>query len=347
MKTRLFLFLFLPAVFSLSAQSLVESAKADFNTYLRYYAQPLFEANMVNFADGWSHQAKTLKPWHFKVDLMANYTFIPEDKQAFTFNPSEYAHLYVQDTAGNVFTTPVELPTFAGTDSPYELKIEVPGSAPGTYNQYIMKVPRGFKEDLEEVTGFLPVGMPGVMLQVRGGLPLSLEGSLRFFPNTRYGDTEVGLLGFGLKHDIGKYLFKKSDWHLAVLGSYTNGHITVNIPEMPDFKGVFKLNIYNFQIFGSYDKKFISFYGSIGAMQGTSSFVLEGQTEITYNVVNDQGQTITTETETVTDPINLNYQLFMPKASVGVLLNLKILHIFAQYNLQQYSGLHAGISVTY
>ena len=82
-------------------------------------------------------------------------------------------------------------------------------------------------------------------------------------------------------------------------------------------------------------------------MQGTSSFVLEGQTEITYNVVNDQGQTITTETETVTDPINLNYQLFMPKASVGVLLNLKILHIFAQYNLQQYSGLHAGISVTY
>jgi len=333
---------------SLYAQGLLDQAKGDFNTYLRYYAEPLFEANLVNFSDGWSHGAKTLKPWRAKADIMVNYTFFPPEKENFTFTPSEYEILTVIDAQGNEINTPVDLPTFAGGSSSYRLQVKVPSGTPGTYEQIIFDAPPGIKEKWNELKTPLPPGFPGIMFQLRMGLPLDFEAGLRFIPTITMNDFQLGMLGGSLKHEFGHYFLPDTTKiHLAVVGGFTSGHVSSAVPDLEDFEGIFKLLSYNAQLFASYDMKFLTFYGSIGATKGNSTFQILGETAYEYDIVDESGNKWYTVTATIKDPVDLRYDMSMTKASVGMLLNLKFLHIFVQYNMQQYPGVHAGLSITY
>ncbi len=329
----------------MNAQQFFQEYVNDGNTYVQYYAAPIFETNLFNFSDGWSHQAKTLKPLNFLLEITANYTFVPEDKQTFTFNPSEYQYVEVLDANGNPVSGTVELPTALGPKTNYKLRIKTPSGTPGVYYQSIIDAPFGIKEEIESFTN-LPVGMPGAMVQLRAGLPLSSEIAIRYFPNKDFSGTQVGMFGIGIKHDIGSYLFKEgSKWHLAALIAYTGGKVHSQAPNSNDLEAVFKLSTFNLQGFVSHDWKFFSIYGSAGLTQGSSRLQVLGDVTYDYDIVDGGGNVIGTQTETVTDPLDLKHSLFVPKASVGILLNLKVLHIFAQYNLQKYSGLHAGIGI--
>ncbi len=328
------------------AQDFFNDYKDDGNTYLKYYAAPIFETNLFNFSDGWSHQAKTLKPGKFSFEITANYTFIPEEKQTFVFDPSEYDYVEVIDASNNPVSGSVELPTaFGPENTPYKLRIKAPADVPNTYNQVIIDALPGGKDKLEEVLNGFPVGMPGAMAQVRVGLPLSFEVAVRFFPNSTFGTTQVNFLGVGLKHDIGQYLFKNEKLHLAALASFTSGNVQAQAPNTSDLEARFKINTYNLQAFVSYDWKFFSIYGSTGITQGSSRLQVTGEVTYDYDVVDSGGTHLTTLSETVKDPLDLKHSLFTVKSSVGMLLNLKVLHIFVQYNLQKYSGVHAGIGI--
>jgi hypothetical protein len=344
MKKFAFLF-FGIAVLSLNAQDFFNDYKNDANTYLEYYTAPVFETNLFNFSDGWSHSAKTLKPWKFSLEITADYTFIPEEKQKFVFNPDEYEYVEILDANDNPVLGSVELPTFFGGKSAYKIKINTPTGVPNTYEQAVFDVPQGVKEEFEDAVDFMKIGMPGAMVQVRVGLPLSSEITLRYFPDKNFSGVSVGLFGIGLKHDVGKYMIKNEKIHLAGLISYAGGRIFVENPNSSDLSGEFVINTYNLQVFGSYDWKFFSVYGSVGVTQGSSRLRLLGELTYDYDIVDDLGNVIGTQSETIKDPLDLKHSLFVPKSSVGILLNLKVLHIFAQYNLQKYQGLHAGISI--
>ncbi|NPA42518.1 MAG: hypothetical protein GXO27_00605 [Chlorobi bacterium] len=333
--------------FSLRAQSLVDTAKADLNRYLQAYAAPLFEANLYNFSGGWSHGAKPLKPFRLKIDLTGTYTFVPADRQSFVFDPADYQYLTVLDSSGNEITGPVSMPTFAGDKTDKKLRIRIPGSVPGTYNEVIFKAPPGFREELEEWLEGLPVGIPGLMAQLRMGLPFKTEVAVRYIPKITYGPVSAHLFGAGLKHEIGHYFLDSTKWHIALAGAFSRGQITATVPEFPDFTGVFMLETYTAKAFVSYDMKFLSFYGAAGWVRGESRLDVVGSTTYTYDVVDSGGHVIGSATETVTDPLSLRYTMDAPVGLAGVLLNLKFLHIFAQYNFGTYSGIHAGISLTY
>jgi hypothetical protein len=335
---------FLLLSFSMQAQNFFNAYKEDANTYLKYYSAPVFETNLYNFSDGWSHQAKTLKPGKFTLEITANYTLIPESRQNFVFVPSEYEHIDVLDSGGNPVTSPVKLPTAFGGKSNYKIRIKAPSNMPSTYDQIIRDVPQGLKEEFEKEINFIGIGMPGSIIQIRAGLPLSSEIAIRYFPSITYAGVHANLFGIGIKHDVGKYLLKNKKIHLAGLISFASGNISVQSPDDPNLTASFQIQSYNLQVFASYDWKFFSIYGSTGITQGYSRLKLKGDLTYDYDIVDNNGNLITTHSETLHDPLDLKHSLFTPKSSIGILLNLKFLHIFAQYNLQKYSGFHAGIA---
>jgi len=347
MKTRIFAVLLWSIAWMLRGQ-LVETAKNDINLYLRHYAQPAFEANLYNFAEGWSHGAGVLKPWHLKLDISAAYTFIPSSKQEFVFESSCYNYLRVLDSVGNETISPVNLPTFAGGSSPYRLELKIPASVPGTYDRLITDVPPGYRDEIQQLVNFLPVGLPGAMVQLNMGLPAGFEVMLRFLPKLSFGDLQTGLTGLGLKYDIGRWIFKKDSrfsWSWAA--AYTAGNIRHGVPELEDFEAQFDMRLVQFQTYLSYRISVLNLYVRAGYLYGTSSFMLKGETTYSYDVVDENGDVLFTYQESISDPVDLQYQLAAPEGALGILLNLKYFHIFAQYNLNAYTGLHAGISFTY
>ncbi len=330
---------------TVAAQNFFNQYKEDANTYLQHYSRPLFEANLYNFSDGWIQRAKPLKTLSFALQVTANYSFIPKEKQSFTFNPSEYAYISLADSLGN----PVgmqSLPTVFGGETGYYLHIKAPSSNPGgTYDYVDLKAPSGFKEDIESAVKYLKVGMPGVNLQLNAGLPLHSEIMIRYFPKTDYSGIQANLLGVGLKHEFGHYFLEdESNLHLAGFIVYSGGKIQATHEDLDDLTAVFRINSYQAGGAASLDFKLVSLYGSLAFIRGTSSLQLTGDYTYTYDILDSNDNVIGQGSETITDPLDMNFTINTFRVSTGVYLNLKVLRIFAQYNFQKYHGFQVGIS---
>ncbi len=341
---RFFFFLFAVLHYGLTAQHFFNQYKEDANTYIRHYSRPLFEANLYNFSDGWIQRAKPLKTLSFALQITANYSFIPENKQKFTFNPSEYTYVSLADSLGNP-VGPQTLPTVFGKDTDFYLHIKAPSNSGGTYDYVDLKAPKGFKRDIEEAVKYFKVGMPGVNIQLNAGLPFQSEIMIRYFPQTNYAGFEANLLGIGLKHEIGHYFLEdESNLHLAAFAVYAGGKIQAAHEDLDDLTAIFKINSYQVGGAASLDFKFLSLYGSAAYIRGTSAFQLTGTYTYTYDILDTNDNVIGQGSETISDPLDLHFAVNTFRISTGIYLNLKFLRIFAQYNFQKYHGFQAGIS---
>ena len=339
-------FVFLISLFvgvGLQAQSFFEEYKQDANKYVRNFTRPMFEANIYNFADGWGHSAQTLKPFHVQLDVMLNYSMIPDKYQNFVFDPGEYNHVDILDQSDNPVSNPVSLPTIFGGETDYKLRVTAPAGG-GLQKEFIIDALPGVKDEFEKEVDFIRVGMPGVALQLNVGLPLGTELGVRYFPSTSFGPTQVSFLGLGVKHSLSQYFKsqKKSKLHLSALIAYSGG----KIKGVYDNKnGAFSIHTYNLQVLGSYDMKFLSVYGGAGFIRGVSNFAIKGNYTYTYDIVDGGGNTIGTVSETVSDPLDMWFSANELKFHAGLQLNIYVVKIFVQYNIQKYPGIHAGISV--
>jgi len=327
----------------LTAQSYFNQYKDDATLYVKNYAEPLFEANLYNAADGWMHQAKPLKTWAFDLNIMVPYATVPSEKQTFTFDPADYQYLQITDASDNVITNKVDLPTFFGPDSDYKIKILAPNSTPGTYRFSSMDVLKGFKNEIEAVTS-LPVGMPGVNIQLNVGLPWHSEVMLRYFPKTTVSGVSTDILGLGLKHEFGHYILPDSTkLHLAVFGVYSHNNIKAVYPGAGSLSAHFAVNSLQLGTGISYDMKLLSLYANAAFIRGTSSFKILGSYNYQYDIVDGGGNIIGSQSETITDPLSLQYGINTYKIMLGADFHVKFFHIFAQYNIQPYAGFHVGL----
>ncbi len=342
MKKLLYIFVFIMGM-SVSAQPFYDLYKEDATRYISHFTQLLFEANIYNFADGWAHSAKPLKAFHVKLDVMVNYSLVPGKYQNFTFDPSEFHFVSVLDQNNNPVSGKVDLPTIFGGQSPYKLEVKAPAGS-GTSYRYIVNVPQGIKDEFESAVDFVGVGMPGASLQLNVGLPLQTEVGIRFFPNSRFGPTGVGFWGLGIKHSVSQYLLgKDSNFHLSGLLAFSSGYVS---GDYNNWNGVFRVNTWDLLALASYDMKFLSLYGGVGYIRGSSDLNVHGSFTYEYDIVDDFGNVLGTQSETLTDPIgNLHFTANELKFHLGAELNLVFLRIFAQYNIQKYPGYHAGISI--
>lgn len=325
-------------VFHTSSQAQIDAVFAgrdDASTYVQHYLNPVMNGLMYNLNNGWYTTGKTHKKFGFDLTISASAAMIPDDEKMFQFVASDYNYL-------SVASGPSEIPTLAGGESTTQLE------ATNNGDSILFDAPDGAAGEWPE-DFILPVSVPTPMVQLGLGLPTKTDLKLRFFPNTNRDGVSFKLLGVGLQHDLTqhfKVLDDMSNIRISALGAFTRASIVYS-PEDSDIGGndqrtEMKINTYTVQAIGDINLKIINFYLGIGYTGGKTSLDALGSYEFDY----DDDGTIDQNDEVIVDPISLNFAISGIKTTLGARLNLGPVKIFADYSLQKYSSITAGIAIS-
>jgi hypothetical protein len=286
---------------------------------------------------GWYHTAKAHKTFGFDISIGLNASMVPSKDELFRF-----ADLGLSSSTTSTSLTGA---TVAGTNT-LEAPVTVTAVIEGQNVSKTFLMPAGVKEDL-------PLNaVPTPSVQFTLGLPKQFDVMVRLVPEVGSDDVKGNLFGIGVKKEITSLfgVIEKLPLHISVLGAYTNMDVNYNIQNDSSIPGAnqvatFNLNSYTVQAIASINFPIINFYGGIGYGAGTSDLKMLGTYVLKYNTgyppPND------TVEKTVTDPINLDFEASGVRATVGTRLSLGFFKIFADYTIQEYNTLAAGIAFSF
>ncbi|MBC8756086.1 hypothetical protein H2O64_15520 [Kordia sp. YSTF-M3] len=340
----LLVMLFVSALQAQELESLLLSGN-DASKLTENYMNPLMKGLLYSMNGGWYTTAKTHKKFGFDITVSANASFIPSSSQNFNFSPADYEFL----TTANGETS---LPTvMSENSSETTINVSIPIDGTNTFKVGSFQMPGGITEDL-------PINAaPAPMIQVGLGLPTRTDVKLRFVPKLSFDDdVEASLIGVGLQHDITQYLgpIDKLPLSVSVLAAFTRLKATyaINDDSLTDNVSIqngeaeFTMNAFTIQALGSLDFKIITLYGGFGYNQGKSEVNLKGDYNLSYEVQDSSGNTISTVNETVSNPVNLDFEANGIRTTLGARLNLGPIKIFGDYTFQKFNTLSAGIAVS-
>ncbi|WP_299229639.1 DUF6588 family protein [uncultured Psychroserpens sp.] len=310
------------------------------------YLNPAMLGLMYSMNGGWFTTAKTHKKFGFDITINANASFVPEKDQMFAFIPSDYAFLALPNGENSLPTVMSE----DDTETTVDIRIPIPNSN-GSFKVASFDMPGGITDDL-------PINaVPTPMVQAGLGLPFNTDIKLRFVPTLSFDDdVKANLIGFGLQHDVMQYFgpLDKLPLNVSVLAAFTNMKVTYdidgeNVDEVTVNNGEaeFKMNTWTLQAIASLDFKIVTFYGSLGYNRGKTTAKMKGDYILTYDVENSNGDVVGSVSETVSDPINLDFEADGMRATIGSRLNIGFFKIFADYTFQEYNTASAGIAFSF
>lgn len=314
-------------------------AADDAGKLMENYMNPAMKGLMYNMNGGWYSTAKTHKKLGFDITIMAGASFVPSKDQVFTFNDGDYDFLSV-----NGGTTTFQ--TVMGDDAD-NTSVNVSIPVDGVADEF-------------QITSFtMPDGIgisvvPTPMVQVGIGLPFSTDIKFRVIPKINSSDGGGNLFGVALQHDLMQHFgpLEKLPLNISILAGLTNVNIDYDIQQNGFLTGAnqraeFKLKSYTVQAIGSLDFPVVNIYMGLGYNGGSSDLDIKGDYTLSYEVVDQNGAPIGTISETVTDPISLGFDANGFRTTLGARLNLAFFKIFADYTLQEFNTLNAGIAFSF
>ena len=315
-------------------ESILLAAKEDANKLIQSYMNPGMKGLIYGMNNGWYHTAEVHKKFGFDLSIGVNASMVPEKDELITFANLGLTNItYSQSTS----------PTFAGSGDGANMTVNA--TVQGQEVTASFDMPSGIKDDL-------PINaVPSPAVQLSLGLPYKFDVMLRLVPEVGDEDVKGKLLGIGLKKEITSLFgaIDKLPLHVSVMAAYTSMDVNyamdgTNIPG-ENQNAQFKLNSYTAQAIASLNFPIINFYGGIGYSAGTSTLKMLGTYELEYST----GQPAPNDTvsETVTDPLNLDFNTNGFKATIGTRLSLGFFKIFADYTLQEYNTMSGGIGFSF
>ena len=315
------------------------ASDSDAEKFVTNYTQPIFRGLMYATNSAWVTSARPIKPFHFELNISASGAFVPQNFETFKFDPADYQYLRIESGTDDI-------PTVMGGESQTRLKIVIPDNTNNEIKLLEFNSPNGIKNKL-------PVNVvPAPAVQISMGLPLGSEINLRYAPTLT--DDNGGffqLLGIGVKHSISQYFptskdendnKKKRHFNLAAHAAYQ--HVSAGYDDPNSDKAIhIDISTISLQGVASFDYKLISLYGSVGYTKGFTTMDVLGTYNYTYDVQDNNGNHIRTETVSITDPLKLDYDVNGMKAKAGFKLKLAFFQIFADYTIQEFPVATAGI----
>jgi len=342
----------------------VFKAGGDLNQVATGYIKPLGVGFATGMGSNWYSTASTHKTLGFDITVKAGAIFVPTSDQ--TFDLTTLSKNLVPD--GGAKTAP----TFAGSGKGVGLTLYSPsttinGTSIGPQKLTSLTTPDG-------VSNIFPT----VCVQGSIGLPLKTELTVRYLPKLPLQSVNCSLWGVGIKHDIKQWIpgISLLPFSLSVMAAYTkfdmdysfDNKITpallTNNPTELDAAAKSIVYSNSNQGFGisstslmanvliSKDLLFFTPYLGLGFSQNNFHFGFNGDYPYLSSI--NQPKTIATTTtprtvvynvSNLNNPVQLDYNTFMPGATVGFKLNFVILHINAQYTFQQYPVASLGLGL--
>jgi len=330
-----------------SAQDIgaVVLASDDASTLLQNYLSPSMKGLMSSMNGGWYSTAKSHKKFGFDITFGLNAAFTPSKDKVFEFIADDYNFISISNGETSI-------PTVLGKDSSnttFDVSIPYQG---GSYKAGSFDLPGGVAKDLPANA------IPTPFVQVGLGLPFKTTIKLRYVPKTGFASkVNANLIGVGFQHDLTQYLgpVGKLPFSISVLGAYTTSTIdyTIQDGDVSDEISVtnggaeFKLNIWTVQALGSLDFQIVTLYGGVGYNGGTSTFKVNGDYDLTYQIESSDGTSQGSVVESVSDPISLKFKSTGVRATLGARLNLPFVKIFADYTVQEYNTASLGVAISF
>lgn len=318
-------------------ESILYANIQDANKLTEAYLNPGMKGLIYGMNSGWYHTAQAHKTFGFDFSFGLNASMVPSKDELFRF-----ADLGLSSSTTSTSLTGA---TVAGSNT-LEAPVTVSAVIEGQNVSKTFLMPAGVKEDL-------PLNaVPTPSVQFTLGLPKQFDVMVRLVPEVGSSDVKGNLFGIGLKKEITSLFgpIEKLPLHISLLGAYTNMDVNYNIQNDSSIPGAnqvatFNLSSYTVQAIASINFPIINFYGGIGYGAGTSDLKMLG----TYVLEYETGQPFPNDTveKTVTDPINLNFDVSGVRATLGTRLSLGFFKIFADYTLQEYNTLSAGIAFSF
>lgn len=343
MKKFALLILMLVCAVTLKAQeddgleSILYANIQDANKLTKAYMDPAMKGLIYGMNSGWYHTAQAHKTFGFDFSFGLNASMVPSKDELFRF-----ADLGLSSSTTSTSLTGA---TVAGTNT-LEAPVTVTAVIEGQTVSKTFLMPAGVKEDL-------PLNaVPTPSVQFTLGLPKQFDVMVRLVPEVGSDDVKGNLFGIGLKKEITSLFgpIEKLPLHISLLGAYTNMDVNYNIQNDSSIPGAnqkatFNLTSYTVQAIASINFPIINFYGGIGYGAGTSDLKMLGTYVLEYNTgfpaPND------TVEKTVTDPINLDFDASGIRATLGTRLSLGFFKIFADYTIQEYNTISAGLAFSF
>ncbi len=309
-------------------EAILLADQADANKLLKAYINPAMKGLIYGMNSGWYHTAKVHKTLGFDITIGLNASIVPSEDELFRFADLNLTSVTSASATAATVAGPKINPL-----------VTVNSTFNGTPITATFNMPEGVKEDL-------PLNaVPTPAVQFNLGLPGKFEAMLRLVPKVGSEDVKGNLFGLGLKKEITSWFgpMEKTPLHVSLLAAFTSMNVDYDLQRESSINGSnqaaeFKLNAYTVQAIASLNFPVINFYGGFGYSSGNSSLKMLGTYNLDYN-----GGAIT---RTISNPIDQDFDASGFRSTLGARLSLGFLKIFADYTLQEYNTITAGIAIS-
>lgn len=310
-------------------------AKDDANRLFENYMSPAIKGMQNSLNNGWFQTAKTHEKFGFDISIQANMSMIPKNERSFLFNENDYKYLSIP--TGNH-----SINTLMGGENTSQITVKIPEA--NDYKVATFKIPDGIGNDLPSNA------VPSPMIQASLGISSNTDISLRFLPEINSNDIHSNLIGFGIKHNLMKYFgpLDHLPLNIALLGGYSTMNVAYEVQNSSGINGSNQKATFNFDTFtvkaiASLDFPIVSIYGGLGFNKGTSTLKMTGTYELEYNLENSNNSV----SETITDPIKINFDTKGFNGTLGARINLGFFKIFGAYSINEFNSISTGIAFSF
>jgi hypothetical protein len=355
----------------------LQAGAADANLILNKYMEPLGKAWVYDMGNGWYNTAAPHKLLGFDITFGAALASPTSADKEFDLATLGLTAITPADPAKT------KAPTILNGDIKNSLNIVLKGTfngptGPQPYTQNLTEknplVLQGFS---------LPagMGMPLPYAQVGIGLVFGTDVTIRFFPQMKLGSYgKLGLWGFAIKHDIKQWIpvVKELPFDASVLIGYTKFTSSVDIDYKKSITGSVdyvnaavviptnqkienELSALSMNLLVSKKLLFFTPYLGIGYLSGSFKLNLNGDYILPtlaanpgFNPLQPISTTnpitrteINTTSTIIKNPVKIDNPASGMNLTVGFRIKLLILTLHAQYTLQEYSTITAGLGFSF
>ncbi|ETN95244.1 hypothetical protein SAMN04487906_1251 [Zhouia amylolytica] len=289
------------------------------------YTEPADEGLIYAITGGWYNDARVLDKWGMDIALVTNGSFVPSEKKIYRLDVSRFDNLEIVGGGESV-----DIPTIIG-----DTKSSVRLAAILDDERFEFDVPTG-------ITGLADINLlPSAFLQFRMGIPYGTEIKLRYFPKLNIDNSELGMHGAAIQHQISNWIepIKESMFAVSGIVAYTAINADYEFQTGGFVSGTgqhidFDYDSWLFEMIVSTKYPKYNAYGGVGYITGTSDVAMKG----TYVIETQQ------QTRTFSDPFVIGNNVSGLRANIGGKASFGRFSINIDYTFQGYNNLSLGFN---
>ncbi|WP_370098999.1 DUF6588 family protein [Xanthomarina gelatinilytica] len=337
MKTIPFFLFLIIIVFPVQSQDNIDDLLAagvnDAKRFSQDYLAPATEGLAYGINNGWFNHAKGQKQFGFEIGLIANTSFINDDKKTFEMRASDYENIRFLDNS-----TSKNVATALGHNDP-DITVVITYDDPIFGNQ---------ETELTLPTGIGSTGVniiPAAFLQAAFSPFRGTQIKARYFPKIETEDVKTGLYGVGIQQEFTAWLPRDKFFPVAISGLIAYTHLDgsydftdSNLVEGSNQQVQTDINTFLFELIASTNFKVLNAYGAIGYLSGKSQTDLLGTYVVTDGLL---------YSESIVDPFSIEEKVNGIRTTLGANVKLGFFSLNVDYTFAEFNSASLGLNFSF